>query len=142
MMAKLMAAVRLLVAFVLGLLLGGIGAVVMITQQWGVSDFFVSATPQVKELRDGLARSEMQRDEMTKKLESVTSVLQQVEDRYEELGKRFDSIEELLRRMRPGAQRPPGGPGGPGGPGAPGAPGGGPPPPGAPPPDARDSGTF
>lgn len=142
MMAKLMAAVRLLVAFVLGLLLGVIAAVVMITQQWGISDFIVSATPQVKELRDGMARAEMQRDEMTKKLESVTSVLQQVEDRYEDLGKRFDAIEGLLRRMRPGAQRPPGVPGVPGVPGAPGAPGGGPPPPGPPAPDARDTETF
>ena len=105
-MAKMLAAFRLFIAFLLGLLFGVIGTVVMITQQWGVSDFVVSATPQVKELREGLARVEGERDQMTRRLESVAGVLQQVEKRYDDLGRRFESL-EAQQRGRSAAPRTP-----------------------------------
>ncbi len=108
-MAKLLAGFRLFVAFLLGLLLGVIGTVVMITQQWGIGDFVVSATPQVKELREGLARVESERDGMTRQLEGVTAVLQQVQKRYEDLGRRFESLEAVLRSPRPAMPGPPAG---------------------------------
>jgi hypothetical protein len=112
-MAKLVAALRLLLTFVLGGLVGAITLVVLISQETGVGNFIVAATPQVKELRAGLERVEGQRDEMTRRLENLATVLQQVEKRYEELGKRFEAFEAAQPR------RPARGPGRATGPGAP-----------------------
>jgi hypothetical protein len=106
-MEKLLSAFRLFVAFLLGLLFGAIGTLVMLSQGWGISEFVVLATPQVKELREGLARVESERNDMTRQLENVTSVLQHVEKRYEDLGRRFESLEAALQSPRAPAPRQP-----------------------------------
>ena len=105
-MAKLLTALRMFITFIFGVLIGGIGMVFLITSGYGIGDFVVSGTPQVKELRQGLARVETQRDNMTRRLEGLGSVLQQVEKRYDELGRRFDSLELTLRREAQATHRP------------------------------------
>jgi hypothetical protein len=107
-MAKMF--VRLLIAFLFGLLVGIPGTFGLIYWFPSIADPFIAATPGVAGLKRRLSDVESQRDSMTRQLEKVTSVLGRVEQRYEELSNRFESIEAGLPRApqgrRPTAPRP------------------------------------
>ena len=118
-MTRVLAALRLVVAFVLGLLVGAIGLAVLMSRDTGIGNLVIAATPHVKDLKAGLERVEMQRDEVTRRLERLSAVLEQVEKRYEELGRRFEAMETALQQRgqtpaaRPLPPPPPGPPAGP-----------------------------
>ena len=100
-MTKLVAALRLVVAFILGVLIGAIGLAVLMSRDTGIGNLVIAATPHVKDLKAGLERVEMQRDEVTRRLERLSAVLEQVEKRYEELGRRFEAMETALQQRGP-----------------------------------------
>jgi hypothetical protein len=97
-MTKLAAALRLALAFILGALIGAIGLAVLMSRDTGVGNLVIAATPHVKDLKAGLERVEMQRDEVTKRLERLAAVLEQVEKRYEDLGRRFEMMEVAIQQ--------------------------------------------
>ncbi len=101
-MTKLVAALRLALAFVLGALVGAIGLAVLISRDTGVGNMVIAATPHVKELKAGLERVEMQRNEVTTQLERLSAVLEQVEKRYEDLGRRFELMEVAIQQRGQG----------------------------------------
>jgi hypothetical protein len=124
-MTKLLAALRLVIAFVLGGLIGAIGLAVLMSRDTGVGNLVIAATPHVKDLKAGLERVELQRDDVTRRLERLSAVLDQVEKRYEELGRRFETMEAAIQQRGqvpggPARQLPPPSP-----PAPPPAPGGG-----------------
>jgi len=110
-MGRLVSAFRLFISFVLGVLIGAIGLVVLISQETGVGNLVIAATPRVKDLQAGVERVEAQRDEVTRRLEKLAGVLEQVERRYEELGRRFEAMEAAVRGRSqapgPGSRQPP-----------------------------------
>lgn len=97
-MTKLVAALRLTIAFVLGALIGAIGLAVLISRDTGVGNLVIAATPHVKDLKAGLERVEMQRDEVTRRLERLSAVLEQIEKRYDDLGRRFETMEAAMQQ--------------------------------------------
>ena len=107
-MGKLLTVFRLTIAFVLGLLTGGLGTVGAIWMNEGVADLVIGGTERVRNLEHGMEAVEAQRDNLTKRLESLASVLEQVEQRYDGLGQRLQSIETgLLRQRDEAVRRPP-----------------------------------
>jgi len=97
-MTKLLAAFRLAIAFVLGGLIGAIALAVLMSRDTGVGNLVIAATPHVKDLKAGLERVELQRDDVTRRLERLSAVLDQVEKRYEELGRRFETMEAAMQQ--------------------------------------------
>jgi hypothetical protein len=97
-MTKLLAALRLVVAFVLGVLAGAVGLAILVSRDTGVGNLVIAATPHVKDLKAGLERVEMQRDDVTRRLERLSALLEQVEKRYEELGRRFETMEAAVQQ--------------------------------------------
>jgi len=96
-MAKLVTALRLLVAFVLGALIGILGTVSTAYFYPDVTDSFIAKSPGVEQLRRDLDTVVAQRDDMTRRLEKLASLLEQVERRYSDLGERFSAIEAGAR---------------------------------------------
>jgi hypothetical protein len=102
-MAKLVTVLRLLVAFVLGALIGILGTVGTAYFYPDVTDSFIAKSPGVEELRRDLDTVVAQRDDMTRRLEKLASLLEQVERRYADLGQRFSAIEASGRGATPAA---------------------------------------
>lgn len=105
-MAKLMSVLRLLIAFVLGLVAGALGTVGAVWTNEGVADLVIGGTERVRGLERGLEAVEAQRDDLTRRLEGLTATLEQVEKRYEGIGRRLETIEAGLRQGSRGARRP------------------------------------
>ena len=99
-MTKLVVVFRLFIAFILGALIGILGTVGTAYFYPQVTDTFIVKSPGVEQLRRDLDTVVAQRDEVTRRLEKLASVLEQVERRYEDLGRRFDAIEAGIRRPR------------------------------------------
>ena len=108
-MEKLRAGFRLVVAFVLGALLGVIGTVVAINSGHGIGDSFIRGAPLVKALQSDLDEARSHRDSVTRRFEQLASQLEQVEKRYGDLGRRLELIESGVHRTgqaRPSAPAP------------------------------------
>ena len=99
-MAKFFAAMRLLLAFIFGLLVGVLSVVGALYFYPDVTDSFVAKSPNVQAMRRDLESVVSQRDEMTRGLERVTALLEQVEKRYADLGQRFEAIEGALKQQQ------------------------------------------
>ncbi len=111
-MAQLMVVFRLFIAFILGALIGILGTVGIAYFYPQVTDTFIVKSPGVEQLRRDLDTVVAQRDDVTRRLEKLSSVLEQVERRYEDLGQRFDAMEAGIRRSPepPPPRSPHGGP--------------------------------
>jgi hypothetical protein len=99
-MAKFIAAMRMFLAFIFGLLVGVLSVVGALYFYPDVTDSFVAKSPNVQAMRRDLESVVSQRDEMTRRLEKVTALLEQVEKRYADLGQRFEAIEAGLKRQQ------------------------------------------
>jgi hypothetical protein len=88
---------RLLVALLLGLILGAAGMFVLLNS--GAGDFFIAASPRVQELQRRLQDVELQRDTMTRRLEEFTAFMERIEKSYGAITDRFEGIEAALRRQ-------------------------------------------
>ena len=115
-MAKLLAAVRIVVAFVLGALVGVLGTVGTIYfYRDAVAQTFMASTPGVEELQRRLHDVEAQRNTLTRRREDVSGGLERVEKRDDEVRARWASIEGALRsqarRPEPSTRFAPGGTG-------------------------------
>jgi len=95
-MEKLRATFRLFVAFVLGALLGVIGTVIVINSGHEIGDSLIAGAPRVKALQRDLDEIRSHRDSVTLRFEKLVSQLEQVESGYQDLRRRFESIEAGL----------------------------------------------
>ena len=99
-MDKVRVAFRLLIAFVLGAVVGVFGTGYAISSGHKLGDFFVAGAPQMKALQRDLDEARSHRDSVTRRFEDVASTLGQIERRYEDLGRRLEAIEAGLRRSQ------------------------------------------
>ena len=82
---------KVLVGFLIGFILGVGGTVFMVAT--GTGNYLIAANPRVQELEAKIREVEGERAFVTRRLEEVAKLTERMATRFEELQRRFESIE-------------------------------------------------
>jgi uncharacterized coiled-coil protein SlyX len=91
------------IRFLLGVVVG-IAATVYFFQTGG-GDYFVSSSTKVRHLEEQLQRADQQQDNLAKKLEEATAVMEKMTAQFASLEQRFQTL--TLSQEEPKAETPP-----------------------------------
>jgi len=104
---------RILFAFLLGFILGAVGAGLLVTSPAGnyLIAPVIAANPRVQELETKVRAADDQRVSVSRQLDRVTDRLEQMSQRFEELQRRFETMQHTggERSAPPAADAPPAG---------------------------------
>jgi uncharacterized membrane-anchored protein YhcB (DUF1043 family) len=101
------------IRFLLGVLVGIVATVYFF--QTGGGDYLISSSPKVRHLEEQLQRADQQQDNLAKKLEETTAVLEKMTTQFTSLEQRFQTLstpqhkpeaEKPLTAERPSASTP------------------------------------
>jgi hypothetical protein len=85
---------RFTIGFLLGLLLGIAGASAFLITAGG-ADYFVAASPRVRELETSLKTGDQDREWLRKRLAESSDAMARLESRFVALSSRFESLGEM-----------------------------------------------
>jgi len=94
--------------FTIGLLLGlllGIGGAAAFLITAGGGDYFVSASPRIRELETSLKSADQDRDWLRKRLNEANETMARLESRFVALSARFETLGEMAGAAAPGERR-------------------------------------
>src|SRR3954468_611000 len=86
---------KVLFAFLLGLILGAIGTGFLVTS--GAGNYLIAANPRVQELEAKIREAEDQRAFVTRRLEDVAHTTERMASRFEELSEKFATLDREQR---------------------------------------------
>jgi len=102
---------RILFAFLLGFLVGAIGAGFLVTSPAGnyLIAPVIAANPRVQDLEAKVRAADEERTVVARQLEKVTDRMEQMAQRFEDLQRRFETMQRTASTAeRPAAAPPPG----------------------------------
>ena len=92
-----------MIRFLFGVIAGVVGAVYFFTH--GGADYFVSSSPKVRHLEEQLQLADRQQNNLAKKLEEATIVLEKMTAQFTALEQRFQALN--IPHEQPKAEAPP-----------------------------------
>ena len=100
---------KILFAFLLGFVLGAVGAGFLVTSPAGnyLIAPVIAANPRVQELETKIREVEEQRTSVGRQLDKVTDRMEQMGQRFEDLQRRFETMQRSAATERPAPAVPP-----------------------------------